>query len=323
MVDFQVLRCYACGTFQVHQVKSSSKFTCKMCGEKQSVKKVYAVSSGKDCRMIVQQLNRSQGEKHDQRAAGTSDDGSSKDDDDDDCGGNAADREPDVCGDVDAERSTLSSGRWARFVDSTAPCEDADNDEEAESVTLNQSEWMGCRRQGRSLTRVRRRQGPKKDEETLPHIAKRNRTLTAWTPCANDTICPQGKINLPFLQATVDPLCSHEKTDMTYSQDQGNSVHIQDKIEYICNQENTGAVFPQGKIDTVSSQSKIYFNQEKTYPLAPQGKSNFCPQSNTDQMFPHQKVVSMCSQEKNSSVFLQNSKHVTLFQTDDDFDEDF
>ncbi|XP_032831785.2 MRN complex-interacting protein isoform X2 [Petromyzon marinus] len=112
MVDFQVLRCYACRTFQVHQVKSSSKFTCKMCGEKQSVKKVYAVSSGKDCRMIVQQLNRSQGEKHDQRAAGTSDDGSSKDDDDDDCGGNAADREPDVCGDVDAERSTLSSGMW-------------------------------------------------------------------------------------------------------------------------------------------------------------------------------------------------------------------
>lgn len=38
--EFQVLQCYSCNTFQVHQVKKTTKWACKMCGEKQSLKKV-------------------------------------------------------------------------------------------------------------------------------------------------------------------------------------------------------------------------------------------------------------------------------------------
>lgn len=39
--EFHVLQCYSCFTFQVHQVKkSSNKWNCKLCGEKQSIKKV-------------------------------------------------------------------------------------------------------------------------------------------------------------------------------------------------------------------------------------------------------------------------------------------
>ncbi|XP_021345616.1 uncharacterized protein DDB_G0290685-like isoform X2 [Mizuhopecten yessoensis] len=38
--EFQVLRCYQCSTFQVHQVKKAKKWSCKMCGEKQSVIKI-------------------------------------------------------------------------------------------------------------------------------------------------------------------------------------------------------------------------------------------------------------------------------------------
>jgi len=49
-------------TFQVHQVKKSKKWACKVCGEKQSVKKVYAQGSGLDCRKHVQKLNMKCGE---------------------------------------------------------------------------------------------------------------------------------------------------------------------------------------------------------------------------------------------------------------------
>ena len=38
--EFQVLQCYSCETFQVHQVKKALKWNCKLCGEKQSIKKV-------------------------------------------------------------------------------------------------------------------------------------------------------------------------------------------------------------------------------------------------------------------------------------------
>lgn len=55
--ELHVLRCYSCQAFQVHTVKKSRKWDCKMCGEKQSVKKVYGRGSGKDCRLHVQRLN--------------------------------------------------------------------------------------------------------------------------------------------------------------------------------------------------------------------------------------------------------------------------
>ena len=38
-------------------MKKSKKWACKVCGEKQSVKKVYAQGSGQDCRRHVQKLN--------------------------------------------------------------------------------------------------------------------------------------------------------------------------------------------------------------------------------------------------------------------------
>uniref|UniRef100_A0A672KS07 UPF0544 protein C5orf45 homolog n=1 Tax=Sinocyclocheilus grahami TaxID=75366 RepID=A0A672KS07_SINGR len=38
--EFHVLRCFSCQTYQVQQMKKSKTWTCKVCGEKQSVKKV-------------------------------------------------------------------------------------------------------------------------------------------------------------------------------------------------------------------------------------------------------------------------------------------
>ncbi|XP_022083432.1 MRN complex-interacting protein-like isoform X2 [Acanthaster planci] len=55
--EFHVVRCYACLVFQVQQVKKAHKWACKMCGEKQSLKKEYGRGSGADCRRHVQKLN--------------------------------------------------------------------------------------------------------------------------------------------------------------------------------------------------------------------------------------------------------------------------
>ncbi|GJQ81099.1 putative UPF0544 protein C5orf45 homolog [Trypoxylus dichotomus] len=56
--ELHVVRCYSCETFQVDIIKKVPKWICKMCGEKQSVKKVYAKGTGKECREFVKDLNR-------------------------------------------------------------------------------------------------------------------------------------------------------------------------------------------------------------------------------------------------------------------------
>ncbi|XP_046444084.1 MRN complex-interacting protein-like [Daphnia pulex] len=56
--EFCIYKCYSCSTFQVHIVKKSSKkWVCKMCGEKQTIIKVFGQGSAKDCREHVQKLN--------------------------------------------------------------------------------------------------------------------------------------------------------------------------------------------------------------------------------------------------------------------------
>uniref|UniRef100_A0A667Z022 MRN complex-interacting protein N-terminal domain-containing protein n=1 Tax=Myripristis murdjan TaxID=586833 RepID=A0A667Z022_9TELE len=64
--QFQVLRCFSCQTFQVQQVKKSSRWRCKLCGEKQTLLKEFGRGSGADCRRHVQKLNAMRGAMLDQ-----------------------------------------------------------------------------------------------------------------------------------------------------------------------------------------------------------------------------------------------------------------
>ncbi|CAH2268763.1 MRN complex-interacting protein [Pararge aegeria] len=59
---FQVLRCYKCSIFQVHQTRKDNKWKCKVCGEKQSLKRHYNIGTAKDCRIHVQKLNNMRGD---------------------------------------------------------------------------------------------------------------------------------------------------------------------------------------------------------------------------------------------------------------------
>ncbi|KAL2717604.1 MRN complex-interacting protein isoform X1 [Vespula squamosa] len=55
--EMNILCCYSCEMFQVHIVKKAKKWQCKVCNEKQSIRRVYFQGSGKDCRLHVQELN--------------------------------------------------------------------------------------------------------------------------------------------------------------------------------------------------------------------------------------------------------------------------
>ncbi|CAK6980827.1 MRN complex-interacting protein isoform X1 [Scomber scombrus] len=59
--QFHVLRCVTCQSFQVQQVKKVNRWSCKLCGEKQSLLKEFGRGSGADCRRHVQKLNAMRG----------------------------------------------------------------------------------------------------------------------------------------------------------------------------------------------------------------------------------------------------------------------
>ena len=59
---FCALRCHTCTRFSVQLQKKSNKWTCPVCGTKQSALRCFAVGDmAKDVRLIVQQLNAGQG----------------------------------------------------------------------------------------------------------------------------------------------------------------------------------------------------------------------------------------------------------------------
>ncbi|XP_052470175.1 MRN complex-interacting protein isoform X1 [Carassius gibelio] len=60
--EFHVLRCFSCQAFQVQQVKKSMRWTCKVCGEKQSLMKEFGRGTAADCRRHVQKLNTLRGQ---------------------------------------------------------------------------------------------------------------------------------------------------------------------------------------------------------------------------------------------------------------------
>ena len=58
------MQCFKCARHQVHQRRKDGKFKCPVCGERQSVQKVFGLAStGKPLRELVQRLNMAEGER--------------------------------------------------------------------------------------------------------------------------------------------------------------------------------------------------------------------------------------------------------------------
>ncbi|XP_061541131.1 MRN complex-interacting protein isoform X2 [Phycodurus eques] len=66
---FHVVKCFRCDCFQVQQVKKVKRWTCKVCGEKQSLLKEFAGGSGADCGRHVRRLNAGRGAASEEAAA--------------------------------------------------------------------------------------------------------------------------------------------------------------------------------------------------------------------------------------------------------------
>ncbi|KAF7228747.1 MRN complex-interacting protein isoform X2 [Nothobranchius furzeri] len=70
--EFHVVRCFSCESFQVQQVKKVNRWSCKLCGQKQSLLKEFGRGSGADCRRHVQKLNALRGAQVDEQEHKTS-----------------------------------------------------------------------------------------------------------------------------------------------------------------------------------------------------------------------------------------------------------
>lgn len=56
------MRCMACGKFQSRLVTKAQKYSCAVCGTKQAIQRIFAIStSAKDIRLHVQELNMGSG----------------------------------------------------------------------------------------------------------------------------------------------------------------------------------------------------------------------------------------------------------------------
>ena len=65
--EFICVECFSCKTFQSIIVSKKAKFQCKICNEKQSVRKIFAISEkAKDIRLVVQNLNENRGQMEEQ-----------------------------------------------------------------------------------------------------------------------------------------------------------------------------------------------------------------------------------------------------------------
>uniref|UniRef100_V9L0T5 MRN complex-interacting protein N-terminal domain-containing protein n=1 Tax=Callorhinchus milii TaxID=7868 RepID=V9L0T5_CALMI len=141
--QFQALRCFSCKTFQVQQVKKSKRWNCKVCGETQSVLKVYGQGSGADCRHHVQKLNLLQGEMV--QAADTAPWSGECE-----VGVSVKDGTDWHCDEAKRPQETERAGgsRWSKYLEETPEQEDDDDQEEEEA-------WIGAsvRQQGQASTR--------------------------------------------------------------------------------------------------------------------------------------------------------------------------
>ena len=117
MIEFLCLQCCDCKTFQCQQRRKDKKFTCKMCGKKQSVVKVYGISyKGKDIRGLVMKYNemRGKGELIDQEQAQQLPPAAAADD------GDFVDEYDYVDPQDEAQRSAQEGpavSKWAQFLD--------------------------------------------------------------------------------------------------------------------------------------------------------------------------------------------------------------
>ncbi|XP_077866816.1 uncharacterized protein LOC102801830 [Saccoglossus kowalevskii] len=149
--EFIVVKCFSCTVFQVQQVKKAKKWNCKMCGSKQSLKKIYGQGSGADCRKHVQKLNMMRGEME------------NEEDREEFVDGNTLNADVQIQNNKDEDELSYDDSKWSQFVDDDEDKNGqkngnhGDDDDEA-TCTMDRKHFNTVRRENHKKWKKRRLQ---------------------------------------------------------------------------------------------------------------------------------------------------------------------
>ncbi|XP_033485631.1 MRN complex-interacting protein isoform X2 [Epinephelus lanceolatus] len=138
--EFHVVRCFTCQSFQVKKV---NKWSCKLCGVKQSLLKEFGRGSGADCRRHVQKLNAMRGarmEEQEQQAWSLWEQVEAE---------GEGEEEYDQVSQTQVSQTQVS--RWSKYLDT--PEEAELEEEEEESVLMDRQQLHGINMTNRKRKR--------------------------------------------------------------------------------------------------------------------------------------------------------------------------
>ncbi|KAM5172647.1 MRN complex-interacting protein [Mantella aurantiaca] len=312
--EFQVLRCFSCHTFQVHQVKKIKKWLCKVCGEKQSLVKVYGQGSAADCRHHVQKLNLLQGEV--EHTANTTAGLTWQNDD-------------------DSTQSSISSQShigapiscWSKYLekDSGESCVKQEEEEDNGGIYTDQEHFYT--QNITSETRKRKNMPPstcdfkEQDFSRGTHNSKKKRTCEKWAASTEQTVEPSYLRNetvgnteghrRAMSPATYQPTCSGSKWER--------SIPAQEEVHE--NISRTQCLHKKGA-NVQPTLNKCYQNQHL---------SSVQPKTSLESVLPrpvHERRLLSdqqkgCAPIPNDDTAEGKLPCSSIFQTDEDFDENY
>ncbi|XP_063784607.1 MRN complex-interacting protein isoform X2 [Pseudophryne corroboree] len=316
--EFQVLRCFSCQTFQVHQVRKSQKWACKLCGEKQSLLKVYGRGSGADCRRHVQKLNLLQGEVG--QAASCPDERNVQNaiSDSDNC--------DDTQGGMGASQEASAVSRWNKYLEENrdSACEEGESLSDAgQDVLLSREENPSTIRKRKTSLQYGCGFESPHGEGVDANRSKKNRI------CENSGVSAPGA-SQPYSRRTED---------IGSSKCRGKPVsHTLPVVVQSCTESRWERFLPSKEPEeehissTPSFQNRepevdIDLNQTPPYKKAGQGWLSAIEQGNQpigpDMLPGHPLADHQTDHSPKAGASSSLPKPLTLFHTDDDFDDDY
>ncbi|XP_068134202.1 MRN complex-interacting protein isoform X2 [Hyperolius riggenbachi] len=323
--DFQVLRCFSCQTFQVHQVKKSKKWACKLCGEKQSLLKVYGQGCAGDCRHHVQKLNLLRGEveeaAHSTAELSWQDEVSEKDSSD--CLGSAGHSQP---------QTGASMSRWNKYLQE----EESENlgvnqEEEGDGMIYTNREQFYNQRKTTSAAARKRKPLPEYDfgdqgaNRGVLNMSKKNRSCEEWAAPTRE-VCPLsctraenvtargcvGRMMLPVGEESVCFGSGWEPYMTTKEQVEEDLSSTHSSQKNVPNMDTV--VHHKNKI----SLTLWTADGHSVLPSSLVSKEDECPGQDHKGDFPFAHQPPHCVPNPSSQ-----SSTLNIFQTEEDFDDDY
>ncbi|KAF2077412.1 hypothetical protein CYY_001261 [Polysphondylium violaceum] len=138
MVEYILVKCFSCTTFQVQQKNKKNSFSCKMCGAKQTVQKVYGISNtAKPLSELVKKYNMDQGMRNESSTCTTTTQNNEQDEDGFDFDYDDGDDNNNNNDSNFSTRTQPKESKWKEFEEEKRVDEDDDEDDNNNNSVLN------------------------------------------------------------------------------------------------------------------------------------------------------------------------------------------